>query len=256
MKKLDKSRPFQTAYGVLIIAVFWQGLHMALDTPAVPSPYETVKNLMEIFPDILLRHLLISLLRVSAGLILSIMVGGAVGLWLGMNRKWDRFLSPVIYILYPIPKIAFLPVLMVLFGLGETPKIVLIIIIIIFQIIMAVRDGVRDIPKEYFYSVRSLGLSGTGIYRHLVIPAVLPRLFSVLRISTGISIFVLFFAENFATTYGIGYFIMDSWIKVNYVDMYSGILALGLFGLVLYRLVDWLERRLCPWMDKGVRPQE
>ena len=250
MKKNEGSF-LQSIYALSIVLVLWQGLHMFLNTPAVPSPYETIINTILIFPGKLIPHLSISFLRIAMGLSIAIGIGVLTGLWIGMNKKWDRLLSPILYLLYPIPKIAFLPILMILFGIGETPKIVLIIIIIIFQIIMAIRDGVKEIPKEYFYSIQSLGIPRLGIYRHLVFPAVLPKLFSVLRISSGISIFVLFFAENFATTYGIGYFIMDAWIKVDYIDMFSGILTIGLFGLGMYKGIDWLEKLLCPWMNSN-----
>jgi NitT/TauT family transport system permease protein len=140
---------------------------------------------------------------------------------------------------------------MILFGLGNAPKIILIIIIIIFQIIIAARDGVREIPRELFYSVLSLGLSRYELYRHLIIPAVLPKIITSLRISVGVSISVLFFAENFATTYGIGYFIMNSWLMVNYVEMFSGIQALSLMGLLLFKLIDILENKLCRWIKAG-----
>lgn len=163
------------------------------------------------------------------------------------KQKVDDFISPIIYILYPLPKVAFLPVLMILWGLGDLPKIILIIIIIIFQIVLAARDGVKEIPKELFMSVRSLDLSKIGVYRHLILPAILPKIFTALRICIGVSISVLFFAENFATTYGIGYFIMNSWSMVNYLEMFSGIFALGLLGLLLFKILDLIEDIFCKW---------
>lgn len=174
--------------------------------------------------------------------------GTLIGLWIGISKRADEFITPIVYILYPLPKIAFLPILMILFGLGNTPKVVLIVIIIIFQIILAARDGVREIQKELFYSVISLGLNKLEIYKHLILPAVLPKIITALRISVGVSISVLFFGENFATTYGIGYFIMNSWMMVNYVEMFSGILALSLMGLLIFKLIDILENKLCRWI--------
>ena len=170
-------------------------------------------------------HIAVSLYRITLAVVIALITGVPLGLWMGLNRKADEFLSPVAYILYPIPKIAFLPVLMILFGLGNEPKIILIITIIIFPILLAARDGVREIPRELFFSVRSLGLNRRQTYLDLVLPAVLPKIISALRISIGISISVLFFAENFATAYGIGYFIMNSWAMVSYVEMFAGILA-------------------------------
>jgi NitT/TauT family transport system permease protein len=247
MKKLNAFLSNKTLYACLAVLLFWYILHLALSSSIIPSPFTTIINFIEIFPGTLSLHLLVSLGRIAAAVMISLLLGSIIGMWIGMSSKADEFLSPVVYILYPLPKIAFLPILMILFGLGDTPKIVLIVIIIIFQIILAARDGVKEISKELFYSVRSLGLSRWDTYKHLIIPAVTPKILTSLRISIGVSISVLFFGENFATTYGIGYFIMNSWLMVNYVEMFSGILALSLLGLALFKLIDLSESKLCRW---------
>ena len=243
----------KTLYGSIIVLILWYILHFTVDSSAIPSPYTTFRNFISIFLKILVPHLFVSFMRVTVAMVISLILGAAIGLWIGMNKKADELVTPVVYILYPLPKIAFLPILMILFGLGNAPKIILIVIIIVFQIILAVRDGVREISKELFYSVLSLGLSKYQIYKHLIIPAVLPKIFTALRISIGVSISVLFFGENFSTTYGIGYFIMNSWLMVNYIEMFSGILALGLMGLTTFKLLDILEDKLCKWVKIGKR---
>ncbi|WP_084786876.1 ABC transporter permease [Bacillus tuaregi] len=251
MMKLKWINQFKTLYGFLVVLLFWYILHLAVASSAIPSPFQTIINFIEIFPGELSIHLSVSFLRITAAILISLVAGSIIGLWIGMSKKADELVSPIVYILYPLPKIAFLPILMILFGLGNTPKIVLIITIVVFQIIVAVRDGVKEIPKELFYSVMSLGLSRLEIYRHLIVPAVLPKIITAIRISVGVSISVLFYGENFATTYGIGYFIMDSWIKVNYVEMFSGILALSIMGFVIFKLIDVMEARLCGWIKIG-----
>ncbi|WP_097027950.1 ABC transporter permease [Clostridium peptidivorans] len=248
MKKLKAFIFNKTLYGIFIVVLFWYILHLTVSSSAIPSPYKTLLNFIEIFPSTLSLHLLVSLARITAAILISLVFGSLIGLWIGMSKRADELITPIVYILYPLPKIAFLPILMILFGLGNTPKIVLIVIIIIFQIIVAARDGVREIPKELFYSVTSLGLNKVEIYRHLIIPAVLPKIITALRISVGVSISVLFFGENFATTYGIGYFIMNSWLMVNYVEMFSGILALSIMGFLIFKLIDMLENKLCGWI--------
>jgi len=248
MKVLEKLIKNKTLYGIIIVVIMWYVLHWSIESNVIPSPYSTVKRFIYLFPDILSRHLLASLGRIMIAIGISIIIGVPFGLWIGMNKKADSIVSPVIYILYPLPKIAFLPIFMILLGIGNTAKITLIVTIIIFQMLIGVRDGVKEIPKELFYSVISMGVSKAGMYKHLIMPAVLPRLFSALRLSLGISISTLFFAENFATTYGIGYYIMNAWIMVDYLDMFSGILALSLLGLLLLRFLDLLEKKFCPWV--------
>lgn len=253
MKLIKKIIRDKTAYGILVICLIWYGLHLVIESNVIPGPYETVRQFFTILPGTLSLHLLASLYRIILAILLSMGIGIPLGLWVGMKKKVDNIISPVVYILYPLPKIAFLPIFMILLGIGDSSKIALIISIIIFQILIAVRDGVKEIQEELFYSVFSLGVTNLGVYRHLVLPAVLPRLISGLRISLGISISALFFAENFATTYGIGYFIMNAWIMVDYLDMFSGILGLSLLGLSLLKILDYLEKKLCPWvfLEKG-----
>ncbi len=248
MNSLKKIKNDKTLYGIFMVFLIWYGLHIGIKSNVVPSPYETVKQFISIFSNVLSVHILASLYRILIAILLSLLIGVPLGLWIGMNARVDSVISPIVYILYPLPKIAFLPIFMILMGIGDLSKITLIISIIIFQILLAVRDGVKEIEKELFYSVFSLGVSKLGVYRHLILPAILPRLISGLRISLGISISALFFAENFATTYGIGYFIMNAWIMVDYLDMFAGILGLSLIGLFLLKALDFLEKRLCPWV--------
>jgi NitT/TauT family transport system permease protein len=241
----------KSLYGTFMIFVFWYILHILLQSAVIPNPVETVLNFIKIFPGTLLPHMLASLGRIVVAVLFSLLVGLPLGLWTGMSDRADRLITPIVYILYPIPKIAFLPVLMILFGLGNTPKIVLIAIIVIFQIIVTTRDGVKELGKEYFYSAKSLGMNRRQLYEHLIIPAVMPKIITALRLTVGTSIAVLFFSENFAARYGIGYFIMNCWVVVNYVEMFSGILALSMMGLLLFKVIDGVEDRLCAWMKAG-----
>lgn len=251
MRRLKPAGLRKNFYAVSLVFLIWYLLHLTLQSAAIPSPIVTFLNFISILPGTLSLHLLASLGRIAVAIIFSLMLGSLIGLFIGVNKRADALITPVLYILYPIPKIAFLPILMILLGLGNTPKIVLIILIIIFQIMLAVRDGVKEIPKELLYSVASLGLNRGQMYKHLYFPAVLPKIMTALRLSVGVSISVLFFGENFATTYGIGYFIMNSFLMVNYVEMYSGILALSLMGLILFRLIDLAEGWLCQWIRAG-----
>ncbi|WP_113920682.1 ABC transporter permease [Alkalibaculum bacchi] len=248
MNLLKRRTKDNTLYGLLMVCAIWYGLHFIIKSNIVPSPNETVKQFVILFPQVLSVHLIASLYRIIIAILLSVLIGVPLGLWTGMSKKADAIISPIIYILYPLPKVAFLPIFMILMGIGDLSKIVLMITIIVFQILLSVRDGVKEIQKELFYSVFSLGITGLGVCKHLILPAVLPKLISALRITLGISISTLFFAENFATTYGIGYYIMNAWIMVDYLDMFSGIIGLSLLGLFLLKILDLIEKKLCPWV--------
>ena len=238
----------KTLYGALMIIILWYTMHFAIGSAIIPTPHDTFLTFVRLLPQPLLLHLAASLGRILAAVALSLAIGVSMGLWLGINQRADKFFSPMLYILYPLPKIALLPIFMILFGLGNTSKILLIIAILIFQIIVTVRGGVRELTEELFLSARSLGMNRVQLYRHLILPAVLPKIITALRISIGTSIAVLFFSENYAATYGIGYFIMNRWSMVNYTEMFGGIVGLSILGFGLFKLIDFAEGKLCIWI--------
>jgi ABC-type nitrate/sulfonate/bicarbonate transport system permease component len=249
MKRMMKRLLGSQLTGFACFLLLWQILHLLLNTHTIPAPLDTIAYFVSI-PLVLLKHAGASILRVAAAVGVSLLLGIPSGLLLGVNPTLKRLLSPLLYFIYPIPKIAFLPVFMLLFGLGNASKILMIIFIIVFQIMLSVRDGVAQISPVYFKVMDSFCVSPRQRYRFLIVPAMLPQLFSGLRISIGISLASLFFAENYATQFGIGYFILGAWTKMNYEEMFSGILMLGFIGILLFYLLDRLESVCIPW-QKG-----
>jgi len=246
MKKKNNTRWY--VYGIILVICLWQVWAMALHRPIIPAPWQVAGNFVQIFVPKLSVHVLYSVWRLVAGLSLAIAAGIPLGLCMGYFSQWDKVLAPVIYLIYPIPKVALLPVFMVLFGLGEESKILMIFFIVVFQVTVAVRDGVKEIPQETYYSLYSLGASKIAVFREILIPASLPKILTSLRVAMATAVSVLFFTETFGTQYGMGYFIMDAWMRVNYLEMYSGIVALSLTGLLLFGLIDYAETRLCRWL--------
>lgn len=170
-----------------------------------------------------------------------------MGFLMGYFERVDKVLSPLVYFTYPVPKIALLPVVMLLFGLGESSKLIMIVLIIIFQIIITARDAVKDIPQETFRSLQSLGASRWQTFSEIVLPASIAEILTSTRLALGTAVSILFFTETFGTEYGMGYFIMDSWMRVNYLDMYAGIVVLSLMGFVLFVAIDLAENYICAW---------
>ncbi len=227
--------------------MIWYLLHVLVNSNIIPGPFETILTFAKLMTGNLYLHIIASLFRITAAIAISLGIGVPFGLWLGLSKVADTFISPITYILYPIPKVAFLPLFMLLFGLGNASKIILMITIIVFQIILTVRDGVKEIPMELHHSVRTLGLNQWQTYTNLIIPAMLPKMISALRVCIGVSIATLFFSENFATTYGIGYFIMNCWVMADYTQMFAGILSMSIMGILIFKVIDLMEKKLCPW---------
>jgi ABC-type nitrate/sulfonate/bicarbonate transport system permease component len=236
------------ALGFVATLVVWELLSLVIARPVFPPPTKVLVIFVQQITGDLGWHLLVSSSRVVAAITLAVLAAVPSGLGLGQIRSLNRIFSPLIYIVHPIPKIVFLPVILVLFGSGDGSKVFLIALILFFQILVVVRDEAADLRPELILSVRSVGAGRRALYRYVYLPASIPAVLTALRVSVGTAVAVLFIAETYATTSGLGYYIIvESWGALRYAQMYAGVLAMSLLGLVLYFAVDGLDRRLCPW---------
>lgn len=234
-------------YAVVAILFIWKVLNIYVGDNMVPSLSQTFSTFLDMLNTDFYLHIVYSFYRITASITVSMAVGIPIGIILGLNKRIREILSPIIYLLYPIPKIAFLPIFMVLFGIGDKSKILLMITIIVFQIIISIRDAVLEIDESIMISTKLMNFNKIDLCYHVVLPVIAPKLFSSLRVSIGICISALFFSENYATKYGIGYFIMNSWSMVSYKEMFVGVIMLSIMALIIYKFIDLLEKVLCPW---------
>ncbi|MFL0247963.1 ABC transporter permease [Candidatus Clostridium stratigraminis] len=233
--------------GFILFNILWYILAVVINMRVLPKPTDIYFNLTNLYGEKLYLHVLVSLYRVSYGLIISLVLGVAIGLTMAYSKLWNKILNPLVYFTYPIPKTALLPVVMLLFGLGDSSKVIIIVLILIFQIIVAVRDAVINIPEETYNPIKSLGASRLQIFTNITLPAIMPELLTNLRLSVGTALSILFFAEGYGTQYGIGYYILDAWTRIDYISMYAGILVISLLGFFLFILIDILEEVICKW---------
>ncbi|MCL2492178.1 MAG: ABC transporter permease [Coriobacteriia bacterium] len=229
-----------------LIVVFWALASWLIKSPALPLPWDAIEQFFVTLPDTF-SHILISLWRVIAAMVLGTVLGLPLGLYIGRSERADVLAAPLLYLLYPIPKVVFLPILMVLLGLGNAPKIILIAVVVFFQMLVTARGAAQAIAPESITSVRSLGASPLQIARHVVLPSSLPDIFTALRISIGTAIAVLFLSESIAGSTGIGYYIMNAWSRLDYVAMFAGIIAMGAMGVGLYEILNIIEYRVIRW---------
>ncbi len=243
MKK--RITPASTCIGVGMFFLLWQLAAMLLDRPILPSPLEVVPLFGRSFFGELGLHFLASTGRVLAAIGLATALAAPLGLALGQMPRLDRVVGPLIAIVYPIPKIIFLPVIYVLMGITDLSKVTLIALIIFFQILVVVRDEAAGLKKELILSVRSLGAGRRALFRYVYLPATLPAVLTALRVSVGTAIAVLFIAEQSLTRYGLGYYIVvETYQVLMYREMYTGIMAMGLLGVALYFLIYSIELRV------------
>ena len=234
-----------------MIALFWQTLSMLLQQPILPSVIAVASAFLRELPGELGWHFLASLWRVVVSTFLAILLAVPAGLLLGQSERLNRFFSPAIYLLYPIPKVVLVPVVLLFLGVGDLSKIVIILLVLFFQILVLVRDQAAHLRSELLLSVRSLGAGRRALFRFVYLPASLPAIFTALRQSIGTAVAVLYITELFATQRGLGYYIyIQGSTLFKYPEMYAGVLAMSLLGFGLYFAADWLNRRLCPWITK------
>lgn len=238
---------FNTTVSIMGIFFVWWFLSLILNSPAVPPPWRAVISLIKGLQEDLWVHLGVSLYRVLISLALATISAVPLGIFLGKNQEVDKRLAPFIYLTYPIPKVVLMPVFLILLGMGDLSKIVLITLITFYQMLVTTRDGAKNLPKGYVDSLESLGAGSFALYRHVYFPACLPVILTSLRLGLGTALAVLFLAETYATQQGIGFFIMDSLSRMNYEEMFAGIIAMSLLGFLLYLILDLGERKFCPW---------
>ena len=234
----------------LVVLILWQTIALIIRLPILPGPIDVLATFItELVNGNLGSHFLASIWRVMAGMGLAILTASPIGLLLGQSKQVNRILSPLIYLLYPIPKVIFVPIIMLFFGIGDLAKIIIIFIILFFQILVLVRDQAANIKLELVNSVRSLGAGRKALYRFVYFPATLPAILTAVRQSVGTAVAVLYITELFATQKGLGYYIyFQGSTLFNYPAMYAGVVAMSLMGLGMYFGIGWMEKRTCKWM--------
>jgi len=232
----------------VVLLIVWQLAAWLVHRPILPPPLEVLAIFVsEIFGELGLDFLA-SLGRVVASMALAVVTAVPAGLALGQMPSLNRIFSPLVYILYPVPKVVLVPVILLFLGISDVAKVVIIFLILFFQILVLVRDQAAALRPELVASVRSLGAGRRALFRFVYYPASLPAILTALRQSIGTAVAVLYVAELFATQRGLGYYIyLHGSTLFDYPRMYAGVVAMSLLGLGLYFGVDWLQRRLCPW---------
>ncbi|MDL2215386.1 ABC transporter permease [Dysgonomonas sp. OttesenSCG-928-M03] len=235
--------------GIALFTLIWYIASILADIKALPSPFDVYTAYGKAFDNGIFDHTFASLRRIVIALVISLVLALSLGILMGYNYKVNKVLSPLVYFSYPLPKLAILPVVMILFGLGDLSKVIIIVLIIVLQLTINIRDAVKNIPKEDYDILTSVRASSFQKIRHITIPAILPEVFSSLRVALGIALSALFFTETFGTDKGLGFYITDSWMRIDYIQMFFGILTLSVLGLIIFILLDILNLIVCKWKN-------
>jgi NitT/TauT family transport system permease protein len=226
----------------LLIVAWWASVTLTRSV-IFPTPLQVVTGTIELVRDgTLWEHIGASLMRVGAGFLLAVLIGVPLGLWMGWMRGAYDTLNPIFQILRPISPIAWIPIAILWFGVGNASPIYLIFISSVFPMIVQTTAGVHTIEKRYLRAAENFDVSRFTLFSQVVIPAVLPQIIVGMRIGLGVAWLVVVAAEMIALRSGLGYLIMDSRNAGNRYDLViAGMAIIGVIGLLLDGLMRGLE---------------
>jgi NitT/TauT family transport system permease protein len=227
----------------VVVAVWW-AVVVKTESAIFPTPWQVVTGAMELVEDgTLWEHIRASLFRVGAGFGLAVLVGIPLGLWMGWVGAAYRTFNPIFQMLRPISPIAWIPVAILWFGVGEVSPIFLIFISSVFPLIVQTTSGVHTIDRRYLRAAANFGVPRSVLFRQVVIPAVLPEIIVGMRIGIGVAWLVVVAAEMIALRSGLGYLIMDSRNAGNRYDLViAAMIIIGTIGLMLDGITRLLEK--------------
>jgi ABC-type nitrate/sulfonate/bicarbonate transport system permease component len=234
----------------LVLLAVWQVLLMRGygDRRFIPAPTDIAVQFWSMtVSGELGQHVAVTLYRVFAGFFIGIIPGIAIGLLMAMFKPVRIFFDPLIAALFPIPKIALMPLLLLAFGFGDASKVALVAIAVFFPVIINTYAGAANIDKIYWDVARNYGASQWIMFRRIVFFGALPMIFAGLRIALAVSFIVLVASEFVATKSGIGYLIWNSWELFRVDVMFVGIVTIGIIGLIVSAVFQEIERKVIPW---------
>lgn len=191
----------------------------------------------------------VTLQRILIGSFLGGVPGTLLGLLMGMNRYVRAYFDPVVKLLYPIPKIAILPLIIFIFGIGEASKWVVIAIGVFFLMAINTESGVRQIERIYLDVAQAYRARPLTVFFRVLLPGALPNVIAGVKLSVGIAIVLGVAAEFTAAKAGLGFTIYNSQQLLDIETLYAALVAISLLGFALSAAVDGLERAVIPWRD-------
>lgn len=253
-KRTIPSNVVISALTLLAILVVWWGVTaMQLISPLfLPAPQQVLKQLVSIstqgFMDATLgQHLAASLGRILVALLAAVVIGVPVGIAMGLNPTVRGILDPIIEIYRPVPPLAYLPLMVIWFGIGETSKILLIYLAIFAPVTLAAAAGVRSVEQVRVRAAQALGANRWQVLWYVVLPNALPEILTGLRIGLGVGWSTLVAAELIAATRGLGFMIQSAGEFLATDVVIAGISVIALIAFALELGLRTLQRRLTPW---------
>jgi taurine transport system permease protein len=240
----------------VLLSVWWLVTALGLVKPLfVPSPISVAEKFVSIVQNgftntSFLDHMLISTFRVFGAFLLACVIGVPLGLAMGMSPVIRGIFDPPIEFYRPIPPLAYLPLMIIWFGIGEMSKVLLIFLSVFAPVVLGARSGVKSAAIEQIHAAYSFGATRWQVMRHVIMPSAMPEILTAMRVGIGFGWTTLVAAEMVAATKGLGYMVLSAsqFLQTSVVIM--GIFVIAIIAFAFDLLMRFLERRLVPWKGK------
>lgn len=220
---------------IIFLLIAWQLAIGLSPVHILPGPWDVVLGLVDLGQTgLLLKYIVASLFRVTWGFVLAVITAIPIGLTIGWYRRAELAFNPLVQILRPISPLAWIPIAILWFGVGDMASIFLIFLGCFFPLVLTAINAVQSVPAVFVNAARNFGLSQAAIVYRVLYPAVLPQLLVGLRITLGVAWLVVVAAEMIAVNSGLGFLIVDARNAGNRYDLVvAGMLVIGVIGLLL-----------------------
>jgi|SRR3981081_1544281 ABC-type nitrate/sulfonate/bicarbonate transport system permease component len=249
MKSIASERIIGVASPLLLLLA-WElcARFNIIDTRFFPAPTAIVGHMFEMWSSgELWGHLSASLQRLAVGLLVGGVPAIFIGITMGLYRSIYAAVDPLISATYPIPKSSLLPLMLLIFGLGETSKIVMVAIGAFYPIVINTAAGVRQIPPILLDVGKNFQASRIRMFTTIALPGALPLVMTGIKLGAGMSLVLIAIAEMVGAKNGLGYMIWNAWEIFDVTTMYVGLFVIALIGFILNLAIDFIERLVIPW---------
>jgi NitT/TauT family transport system permease protein len=241
-----------TAFAILFGAWIFFSASGLVKATILPSPWAVLNYCYQSLLDgSLWANTSISVYRIVMGFLWAVFIGVPLGVLCGAFHIVESFIQSICEFIRYMPVPAFIPLIMVWVGIGEEAKIMVIFLGTLFQIIPMVADSVRAIPADLINAAYTLGAGRAYVIMKVIVPAIMPRLFEIMRMMIGWAWTYLIVAELVAANSGLGYAILKAQRVLKTEAIFAGILIIGLLGIATDRFFAWLTQRCFPWVEGG-----
>jgi NitT/TauT family transport system permease protein len=251
-KKSKLGEQLVSLFSPVLLLILWELLVRVklLDARFFPAPSSIVGtfNTLVFGPQHeLLVDIQATLGRIAVGLVIGCIPGLILGAIMGLSTPVRAFFKPMVAALFPIPKIAILPLIMLIFGLGENSKYVSVAIGVVFLVLINTMAGVMNIEKIYLDVGRNFGANRWQFFKTIAIPGAMPQIFTGFQLSLGVALIVIVATEFVGAKTGIGYLVWQSWQTFSVEAMYCGLVTCAFLGFLSQLGLDTIQRLALPW---------